>query len=341
MSGTIYCVIPNWNGKDYITNCLRSIVSQSIKANIIVVDNGSVDGSVDLIEKEFPEVFLIKNDKNYGFAGGVNRGIQKAIDMGAEYVALFNNDAIADKRWLEELVSCLQKNPKTAIATCKFLDSKGNKFDSTGDIYTTWGLSYPRGRGEPVSDVYDNRNLVFGASGGASLYRTSLFKEIGLFDQEFFAYFEDVDISFRAQLAGWKVRYVPTAIAYHQISATTGKIKGFGTYHTLKNLPLLLWKNVPARLLPVILPRFLVAYTMFLFSALIKGQGWFAFKGMLMSFWWLPKKLIQRRKIQSARKVDAQYVASVITWDLPPNAHKLDALRSGWRKVTGKKSSKA
>ncbi len=336
MKTKVAIVVPNWNGKEYISTCLHSLESQSIRADIIIVDNGSVDGSVDLIAKDFPEVFLIKNDKNYGFSGGVNRGIQKATDMGAEYVALFNNDAIADKRWLEELVSCLQKNPKTAIVTCKFLDNEGDKFDSTGDIYTTWGLSYPRGRGEPVSNVYDKHNLVFGASGGASLYRTSLFKEIGLFDQEFFAYFEDVDISFRAQLAGWKVRYVPTAVAYHQISATTGKIRGFGTYHTLKNLPLLLWKNVPARLLPTIMPRFLLAYTMFLFSALIKGRGWFAFKGLVMSLWWLPKKLVQRHKIQSSRKVDAKYIASVITWDLPPNAYKLRSLRAKWRKLIGK-----
>lgn len=336
MKTKVAIVVPNWNGADYIASCLRSIESQSLKADIIVVDNGSVDGSVGLLEKEFPKITLLKNNKNYGFSGGVNRGIEQAIDMDADYVALFNNDALADKNWLKELVTCLQENPKTAIATCKFLDSKGKSFDSTGDIYTTWGLSYPRGRGEPVSSTYDKHTLVFGASGGASLYRTSLFKEIGLFDKEFFAYFEDVDISFRAQLAGWQVRYVPSALAYHQISATTGKIKGFGTYHTLKNLPLLLWKNVPARLLPTILPRFLLAYTMFLFSALIRGQGWFAFKGVLVSLWWLPKKLVQRRKIQSTRKVDAQYIASVITWDLPPNAHKLRSLRAKWHTLIGK-----
>lgn len=329
-------VIPNWNGAELITTCLHSLEKQTIKAEIIVVDNGSHDESVQIIKSTFPKTLLQENHKNLGFARGVNQGIKKAMALDVQYVALFNNDAEADAQWLERLVRCLDEHPDTAIATCKFLNSDGKKIDSTSERYTVWGLSYPRGRDEPVSDKYDKQKLVFGASGGASLYRVEALKEIGLFDEGFFAYYEDVDISFRAQLAGWKVRYVPEAIATHQISATTGKIKGFATYHTIKNLPLLLWKNVPRKLLPTLLPRFIFAHKAFVFSAIARGEVWPAIKGVAMATWLLPGALVQRHRIQRKRKVSPAYIASILVWDLPPNAYKLRRLRTGWQRFLRK-----
>jgi GT2 family glycosyltransferase len=220
----IAVVIPNWNGKDKIAKCLDSLSAQSMVSQIIVVENGSTDGSLEFINTHYPGVDLVVNKKNLGFAGGVNSGIRYAIDDNCDFVALFNNDAIADKDWLRYLVEATEKDGKVGVVTCKFMDIDGKHLDSTGDQYTNWGLPYPRGRGEPVNDSYDDQIDIFAASGGASLYKVKMFKDIGLFDEDFFAYYEDVDLSFRAQLAGWKIRYCPKAIAYHQIGPPAVKL---------------------------------------------------------------------------------------------------------------------
>lgn len=337
MKNKVCIVIPNWNGASHIGECLDSLLAQSYKAHIIVVDNGSVDDSVLFIKSRYQSVELIEHSKNLGFAGGVNVGIRRATELGAEYVALFNNDAVADSKWLENLIAAIDDKENVGITTGKLLDDSKQKLDSTGDWYTTWGLPYPRGRGEVATNKYDNQTEVFAASGGASLYRIKMLNEIGIFDEDFFAYYEDVDISFRAQLAGWKIHYVPKAIAYHQIGATSSKLKGFTTHQTMKNLPMLLLKNVPLRLLPGVWIRFQLTHWAFLLSAISRGQGWPALKGCLVAFWLLPKKLIQRYTIQSRRKVTSQYIWSIMTHDLPPNAHKLRALRARWWRITGRR----
>jgi GT2 family glycosyltransferase len=331
-------VIPNWNGANDLPKCLDSLLAQSLAPEIIVVDNGSTDGSLKLLESKYPTVEVIKHKVNKGFAGGVNAGIKKSFSGGCEYVALLNNDAAADKNWLNELCAYLDKENKAGIAASTILDGENQHLDSTGEMYTVWGLPFPRGRGEPAKVQYDNSREIFGASGGASIYRVKMLEEIGLFDEDFFAYYEDVDISFRAQLAGWKVAYVPQAIVYHQIGATSSKIKGFTTYQTLKNLPMLMWKNVPAKLMLRIFPRFVLAYFMIWGRAISRGQIWPSTKGVLMSILFWPKKLAQRRKIQKNRKVPAGYINSIITHDLPPNAHNLRRLRQAWWKLSGKKS---
>lgn len=319
-------VVPNWNGASSLAECLGSLLAQSLKHRIIVVENGSVDGSLELLQQKYPQVELVIHKKNKGFAGGINSGIRKAIAGGDDYVALFNNDAVADKDWLKNLAGDLEINTDTGIATCKLMDITKQHLDSTGESFTAWGLPYPRGRGEAVSDKYDDRVQIFAASGGASLYRISMLKEIGLFDEDFFAYYEDVDISFRAQLAGWKVRYVPAALAYHQIGATSGKIKGFTTYQTMKNLPWLLYKNAPLPILLRILPKFLFAYFAIMMSASWRGQGWTALKGYYKMLFLLPKKTVQRWRIQHRRKVTVGYIWAMLTPGLPPNARKLQLL---------------
>lgn len=330
-----YVVIPNWNGADRLRVCLDSLISQTQKHEVIVVDNGSIDESVEIIEKNYPEVVLIRHSKNLGFTGGVNPGIKYAMEQKGQYVALLNNDAVAHKDWLKKLVDFLDGNPKVGIATSKICDAEKTHLDSTGDIYTIWGLPYPRGRGEPYSDKYDKDILIFGASGGASLYRIEMLEQIGIFDNDFFAYYEDIDISFRAQLAGWKVAYVPGAEVYHEISATSSQIKGFATYHTLKNLPMLMWKNVPWALMPKVFPRFVLLHLSISASALSRGQVGPVFKGVFMSILLWPKKLAQRYRIQRSRRVPISYIDSIITHDLPPNANKLRRLRSKWQKLVG------
>lgn len=335
-SADIAVVVPNWNGVDHLAACLDSLLAQSLPARIIVVDNGSADGSLSIIEK-YEGLEVILNDRNEGFTGGVNPGFKRAVDDGLKYVATINNDAVAHKDWLKELSAELDKHPRAGIATSKMLDAKGKKIDSTGDYLTVWGLPYPRGRGETDSGQYDDKTEVFAASGGASMYRVKALKEIGLFDQDFFAYYEDVDLSFRAQLAGWKVRYVPSAVVYHQIGATSSKIKGFTTYQTLKNQQLLLYKNLPDSLKRGVWRRFTLAHIMFFLRAIGRGQGWPALKGDLKGTFLLLKKRGERKKIQAGKKVSDEYIWDLLVHDLPPNARNLRRLRAIWWRLRGKR----
>lgn len=330
-------VVPNWNGIDSLGACLDSLAAQSIEATILVVENGSRDGSQQFLVKKYPDVTVLIQENNLGFAGGVNVGIRYAMDQGYEFVALFNNDAVADKDWLKQLLNRMDAQ-QVGITTCTFMSIDKKHLDSTGDQFTNWGLPYPRGRGETSAEKYKNQTDIFGASGGASLYRVSMLKEIGLFDEDFFAYYEDVDISFRAQLAGWKVKYVPEAIAYHDTGSTSRKIKGFTTYQTMKNQPLVIFKNVPAGLMWPVLWRFTIAHTLFFVRAISRGQGWIALKGDAEGTRLLFKKVGERRRIQKSRKVSNDYIWNIMTHDLPPNAHALRKLRSKYWKLRGKKT---
>lgn len=321
-------VIPNWNGKHIIGTSLESLLSQLNNAQIIVVENGSTDGSYEFIKDEYPDVTIIRNKKNLGFAGGVNCGIRAALSTNYTYVALLNNDAVADKEWVYSLVSRMESDKNIGVTTSMITDKKGSHIDSVGDYYTVWGLPYPEGRGEKSTQQFGESREVFAGSGGASMYRAEMLREIGLFDEDFFAYYEDVDLSFRAQLAGWKVWYEPKAVVYHDTGSTSKKIKGFTTYQTIKNLPWLLWKNVPGPLFWKVWPRFSVAHLFFVIAGLQRKQFWAVTKGLLVATALFPKKLFQRHKIQSNRKVSVDYIKNLIVYDLPPNAARLRKLRS-------------
>ena len=323
----IAVIVLNWNGKSDSLACIDALGRQTLKHDIIAVDNGSEDSFFNEIQTNHPEIISVRNDKNMGFAGGVNSGIRIAIEHGYKYIALINNDAKPEKDWLNNLFQTIAIDKSTGIVTGKLLKTDGS-IDSTGDLYTSWGLPYPRGRGEKDNGQYDKKQEVFAASGGASLYRVEMLKDIGLFDEDFFAYYEDVDISFRARLAGWKIIYEPKAVAYHKIGATSSKIKGFTTYQTIKNLPFLMWKNVPLSLMPKVLPRLFVAHSAIAFSALSRGHFIPVIKGYFMSCLLLPKKLYERHLIQSSKKISTDGLRELITFDLPPNAYKLRKIRS-------------
>lgn len=327
---SVLIVVLNWNGIKDTEKCLDSLLKQTYKDfNILVVDNGSVDDSLERlrkIEKKNDNIVLAVNKYNKGFAGGVNTGIKYAKKRDFDAIALFNNDAEADENWLLELVSGL-KQKDTAISTGLLLHENGKTVDSTGDYYSIWGVPFPRNRGNKTEGVPES-GFVFSGSGGASLYKTSLFREIGLFDESFFAYYEDVDISFRTQLAGHKVYFTNKAIAYHKQGATSKKIPGFTVYQTFKNIPLLFTKNVPAGLLLPIGIRLLLLYVLIFGNAVKNGAGVPALKGWLASigyFWtsaiWL------RAGIQRQKKVPTSYINSIIVHDLPPEQTGLRRFR--------------
>lgn len=324
MRNLVYCVVPNWNGKKLIGPCIDSLLKQTLAPKIVVVDNGSTDGSVDYIKTTYPNVEVVELEKNYGFAGGVNRGIEYAQGKGADFVALINNDATAEPDWLNSLLKTAKENPKAGIVTSKILRADKKHIDSTGDFYTIWGLPFPRGRNEKDHGKYDKQVEVFAASGGASLYRASMLKQIGLFDEDFFAYFEDVDISFRAQLAGWRVRYEPSAVVYHKVNATSSKLGNFARYHSVKNFMLLYAKNMPAGLYFKYLPLFAITWLRWLISSTLRGHLWTFARATAAAFLLHFKTLGKRRQIQGSRKVSVKYIDSVLVHSRPPNPPKLE-----------------
>lgn len=321
-------VIPNLNGEEFLKEAIDSIMGQSYPATLIVVDNASEDKSIDILKEYGDEIVLLNNPKNLGFTGGVNPGIKYSIENNYDAVALFNNDALADKEWLGQLISELKDN--RGIITGKLLSIDKTFIDSTGECMSEWGLAFPRGRNRSTtSNHFTNPGAVFGATGGASLYSVPMLKQIGLFDQNYFAYYEDVDISFRAQLVGWKVWYTPKAIAYHRISQTSKRMyKGFSIYHSFKNMPLLLYKNMPYALRRDIFPRFWFAYWLFFANAIRRGYAKDAWNG-----YWSFRK-IKNNLPEIKQSVSDQYIASLLTDGPPPQSHILNSL---YNKFHGKK----
>jgi len=336
----ITVVIPNWNGINLIRDCLHSLELQTLNHTVIVVDNGSTDGSNDVVRNEFPEVQLLEFPNNAGFAGGVNRGIRPALARGAKYIALLNNDAVADEHWLEELVGVAEADERVGVVAAKIVTMDGERIDSTGDLYSVWGLAFPRGRGEVDSGQYDSREMgdIFSASGGASLYRAQMLDEIGLFDERFFAYLEDVDIGFRARLAGWKILYAPKATVRHLIGGTSSRMDRSGTdwvvaadqidgparsnafarYHTVKNFNYLYTKNMPGYLYWKYLPRFLASVGMMLVADAMRGMLVSNLRANLMALMHLPPVLVDRWKIQSGRNVTPAEIDEHLFHQIPP-----------------------
>ena len=310
-------IVLNWNGSDDAIECIESLTEQALKPTIIIVDNNSSDNSVSVFEKYISihkreEITLIKNPRNLGFAGGINTGLVYARKQGFKYIGVLNPDAIADKKWCQALIDELSSQPKCGIATGILQRRDGKTLDTTGDFYTTWGLPGPRNRDEPIENAPSKPGEVFGATGGGAVYRAAIFDDIDMFDEDFFMYYEDVDLSFRAQLAGWKVRFTPKAIAYHKVGASSKKVPGLAVYNTFKNLPLVFIKNVPGKLFWYIGLRFFLTYWLIFASAVRHGNGWPAFKGMLASIIRKPAAYHKRWSIQKNRKVSVNYIRDII-----------------------------
>ena len=329
--GSIAVVVINFKGIDDTIECIASLSLQSYTdLTIIAVENGSHDGSAEKfkeLEKKYGDkIVTLYNDKNLGFDGGAKTGIRWALENNCDYVALLNNDAVADKDWVKNLVSAAHKH-KSGLTTGLLLREDGKTIDSSGDWYSKWGLGFPRNRGDKTEDAPQG-GFVFGASGGATLFSVPMLREIGIFDEDFFAYYEDNDISFRAQLAGWTVYYEPSAVAYHKLMQTSGRMRsGFATYQTFKNLPLVFVKNVPFGLLFPVGIRFYTAYWLMVGHAIVKGGGVAALQGVVMAMVLSIKKLPARWRIQHNKKVSTDYIEKLLWDDLPPDQTGLRKLR--------------
>ncbi len=316
---SLVVVIPNWNGEDFLKECLDSLLSQTTPLKIVVVDNGSEDNSLNILES-YSDIHLIKNDKNEGFSGGVNAGIKWVLNEGYEYIALLNNDAVVETDWLDKLAETMRQSPEAGIVTSKILARSGT-IDSTGECYSIWAIPFPRGRGEVDRGQYDEPKdrSVLAASGGASLYRAEMLQKVGLFDESYFAYYEDVDISIRAQLAGWKVIYEPSAIVHHYIGGTSEKLGDFRLYHMYKNFWFLYLKNIPNPLFIKYLPRFIGVFIFKLLQLIKSLKLVVLVKVLLVIIYRLPEMLIKRLRIQRNKKVDYRYIDSCLYHGPPPS----------------------
>lgn len=325
----VVIVTINWNGADDTAECVTSLRKLNYDDfHIVVVDNGStVLNTHEALNKlTSDQVTVIYNKDNLGFSGGVNTGIRFAMERDYDYVALFNNDAVADNNWLKELVKTAEKQ-QSGITTGLLLHRDGKTIDSTGDWCSNWGLPFPRNRGDKTAKAAAS-GPVFSGSGGASLYSVKMFEDMGLFDERFFMYYEDTDTSFRAQLYGYPVYYTDRAIAYHKQGASADKVSGLGVRQAFRNLPTFYIKNMPTKLIWTTGPRFILAYTLMLGNAIKRGNGKPALSGWLAGiplFWF--HALPARFKIQRERKVSSDYIQSILWPDLPPDQTGLRKFR--------------
>ena len=241
----ISIIIPNWNGLGLLRPCLDALRRQTYTDHeVIVVDNASSDGSLAALRDEYPEVRVVALPTNRGFAGGCNEGIRAAR---GEFIVATNNDTEAEPGWLAALVDALDRHPEAGSAAARImLHGRRDTLHSAGDIFRRDGTPDSRGVWQPYGPPFDRECHVFGGCGGATMYRRAMLEQIGAFEESFFMYCEDVDLNWRAQLAGWKCVYVPEAVIYHHLSATGGG--PLSSFHVGRNTLWVLARNYPADL---------------------------------------------------------------------------------------------
>jgi GT2 family glycosyltransferase len=295
-------VIPNVDGKELLPECLAALRGQSFDDfEVIVVDNGSTDGSTAFVRESFPEIRVIELGTNYGFAKAMNVGIEAS---GGEYVVPLNYDTQPATDWLAELVACMQRHPAAAAAGSKTLLMRDERLiDGAGDVMDWAFLPHPRGHGDLDSERFQEEIQVFSVSGAACIWRAAVLQELGLFDEDFVSYYEDVDLGFRARLLGYECWYAPRSVALHVRGAWSGGRSEFAFFHPVKNRWFMIVKNVPAVLLARHAHRILYGEASWWYQAL-KGRRigvmLRAYGAVARSF---PRLLSKRRQIQSRRRL--------------------------------------
>ena len=291
--------------------CLDSLARSDFDSyEVIVVDNGSVDGSREMIEGKYPDVRLIKNRENMGFAIACNQGIKAATGT---YISLLNNDIEVESSWLSKLYDGMERHPECGMGTTKmmFLDQR-DVFYNTGDQFHAWAVGGGRGQGEKDVGQYDEEDYVFGACAGAGIYRRDFFEQVGIFDEDFFIFAEDVDINMRGQLQGFKCIYLPEAKVYHIGTATVGLYSDRYIFLCKRNDIFVLIRNYSLRMYF----RYLWTILKHQFNDIKyftdRGQGLVLFKSKLDVFKMLLPMLSRRFRIQSSRTEPDSKIESLI-----------------------------
>lgn len=272
-------VIPNYNGIKYIEACIDSLYRGSMIPEIIIIDNASTDGSAELIADQYPQCQFIPFQENTGFCVAVNEGIRRA---NTEYVILLNNDTEVDKHFVENLYNAINQKPDAFSISSKMLSlHQPELIDDAGDLYSALGWAYALGKGKNKA-TYNKPTKIFAACAGAAIYRKSVFDQIGYFDENHFAYLEDIDIAYRARIHGYHNYYEPTAIVYHAGSAVSGsRHNDFKVSLSSRNSIYLIYKNMPLPQIIINLPFLLIGTLIKFLFFTKKGMGKTYIKGIV------------------------------------------------------------
>ncbi|MBS6064158.1 glycosyltransferase family 2 protein [Criibacterium bergeronii] len=253
-------VIPNYNGIHFLKDCIDSLYENAgLPFDLIIIDNASTDGDYSFVNN-YKNATFIKNQQNYGFAKAVNQGIKLAK---TDYVVLLNNDTIVLKDYLKHFVNAIEQDSKIFSVSCLMICNYDRTLvDTAGDSYSLFGWAYKRCDGQKITDDKVNKRAnIFSSCGGSVIYRRKIFDEIGYFDENFFAYLEDIDVSYRALIHGYRNIYTPNARVYHIGSCTTGgKYNSFKVKISSRNNVYLPYKNMPLLQLIINLPFLFIGF---------------------------------------------------------------------------------
>lgn len=286
-------VVVSYNGRRYLERCLDALLRQTYaNMEVVFVDNGSSDGSAELVRAGYPAVRVIEAGENLGFARGNNLGIRAS--RGA-LVATLNNDTEAAPGWLEALAGAMLADGRVGMCASRMLRMDDPAVvDSTGICVSRSGACWDRGMFERDEGQFGPE--VFGPCAGAALYRRAMLDETGLFDEDFVAYMEDTDLAFRGRLAGWTCRYVPEAVVYHVHGGTAGYVSDYTVYYGNRNIVWYVLKDFPAGLLLTSLP-FVVGRSLGVIPYYaLRGQGLTVLRAKLDALLGAPRMLGKRRK---------------------------------------------
>ena len=301
-------IIPNFNGKKYLQDCLSSLMEcRPQDFSIIVVDNGSNDGSVEFLKDTFKDITLIALPKNTGFSNAVNVGIEHA---NTEFVILLNNDTRVDKNFVKNLEKSIIYKERLFSVSAKMLSMQSpDKIDGTGDLYCALGWAFALGKGENASTSYTKETSIFSSCAGAAIYRTKLLREIGLFDENHFAYLEDVDIGYRARINGYENRFEPGAICFHAGSAASGsRYNKFKIALSSKNSIYLIYKNMPIIQIILNFPFLIVGFMIKIMFFMMKGYGYTYCKGVANGIAYCFTKEARLKKVHFKKRNIKNYI---------------------------------
>lgn len=301
-SPRIAVIIVNWNGGEFLVKCLTALRAQTQSpTRVIVVDNASSDDSCARVERDFPEVKLVRADANLGFAAGNNLGVQHAGDC--DWIALLNPDAYADPDWLAALARAAARHPDSAAFGCRMLMAETPDYlDGVGDAYHTSGLVWREGHGQAAAGAWLEEREIFSPCAAAALYRRDVWAAAGGLDEDYFCYVEDVDLGFRIRLMGHPSWYVPDAVVRHEGSALTGKRSDFSIYHGHRNLVWTYVKDMPGAAFWLYLPWHVALNLATLAMLILGGHGAPALKAKRDALRGLPRAWRKRRVVQSAAR---------------------------------------
>ncbi|MFH1173297.1 MAG: glycosyltransferase family 2 protein [bacterium] len=305
----VFIIIVNYNGQKYLPALLASLARQTLKAAIILVDNASTDNSVVFVGKDYPEVKIIKNQKNLGFAQGNNIGIEQAIKEGADYIALLNQDTRVEPDWLAKLVDKMEEDK--SIASCQptiLMWPDKNKINSLGNEIHFLGFGFTKGNGQALDFSANRQTKITYCSGAACLLSVEALKKVGLFDEKLFMYQEDLDLGWRFRLAGYLNVLVPEAVVYHEYHFSQAKYK---YYYMERNRHWVNLKNYRFWSLIIIFPAIIIMELGLWFFAVVKGWWPEKIKGYVSLIKNLPYILKQRKQVQQLRKVSDRKIVKL------------------------------